>query len=67
MISEQKRQVLEHFRKGRNLYKQMMFAEAVGEFAAALKADPADYPSKVYLGRCKHYAKHPPDPDWDGV
>jgi len=45
----------------------MQFADAFKMFAEALKVDPEDTPSKVYLARCKHYAKNPPPPDWDGV
>jgi len=67
MITDEKRQVLEHFRQGRNLYKQMQFAEAFKVFASALRIDPEDTPSRVYLARCKHYAQNPPAPDWDGV
>jgi Flp pilus assembly protein TadD len=67
MVTDEKRQVMDLFRQGRNLYKQMQFAEAFKRFAEALKIDPEDQPSKVYLARCKHYAKNPPPPDWDGV
>ncbi|MFP4113280.1 MAG: hypothetical protein ACOC2Y_02440 [Spirochaetota bacterium] len=67
MISEPKRRVLELFREGRELYKQMKFAEAYRTFGQALKIDPSDGPSKAYLARCKHYAKNPPSPEWDGV
>ncbi len=67
MISEEKRQVLEHFNKGRRLYKLMQFEDARKEFALALKTDPEDGPSKVYFARCKHYIETPPPEDWDGV
>ena len=67
MLTEEKRQVLDCFRQGRNLYKQMQFAEAYKMFGEALKIDPEDKPSKVYMLRCKNYAKNPPPPDWDGV
>lgn len=67
MISQEKRRVIELFGQGRNLYKEMRFAEAYRRFGEALRIDPEDTPSKVYLARCKHYAKNPPPPDWDGV
>ena len=67
MITEEKAQVLEHFSKGRKLYKLMEFEEAKEHFARALKVDPDDGPSKVYYVRCKHYIENPPPEDWDGV
>lgn len=67
MITEEKREVLDLFRKGRNLYKKMEFGDAYRAFGEALRIDPEDGASKVYLARCKHYAKTPPPPDWDGV
>lgn len=67
MITEEKAKVLDLFRQGRNLYKQMKFAEAYKYFVEALKVDPDDHPSKIYVKRCRLYAKNPPPPDWDGV
>ncbi|TVQ24112.1 MAG: hypothetical protein EA382_08775 [Spirochaetaceae bacterium] len=67
MVTEARRQVLELFREGRNLYKQMDFAGAFRKFDEALAADPDDGPSKVYRARCKHYVDNPPPEDWDGV
>lgn len=67
MITEEKRQVLDFFAEGRKLYKLMEFESARDCFAQALKVDPEDGPSKVYLARCKHYVENPPPEDWDGV
>jgi hypothetical protein len=67
MITEEKKQVLEHFAEGRKLYKLMKFDEARAAFARALKLDPDDGPSKVYLARCKNLIENPPPEDWDGV
>ncbi|MFP4483649.1 MAG: tetratricopeptide repeat protein [Spirochaetaceae bacterium] len=67
MISEEKQKVLEHFAQGRKLYKLMEFAEAEKQFIRALKIDPNDGPSKVYVARCRHYIENPPPEDWDGV
>lgn len=67
MITEEKAQVLEHFSRGRKLYKLMEFEQAKEHFAQALKIDPEDGPSKVYYARCKHYIENPPPEDWDGV
>lgn len=67
MITEEKKQVLEHFAEGRKHYKLMQFDEARKCFAQALKVDPEDGPSKIYYLRCKHYVDNPPPEDWDGV
>ncbi|HEY9593742.1 MAG TPA: tetratricopeptide repeat protein [Spirochaetia bacterium] len=67
MVTEEKKQVLEAFKEGRNFYKLMRFDDALSSFARALKIDPEDGPSKVYYARCKHYIENPPPEDWDGV
>lgn len=67
MISQEKQRVLDLFARGRKLYKLMQFEEAFSHFAQALKLDPNDGPSKVYLARCRHYVENPPPEDWDGV
>jgi tetratricopeptide (TPR) repeat protein len=67
MITEEKKEVLEHFAEGRKLYKLMSFKDAREAFARALKIDPDDGPSKVYYERCEHYIENRPAEDWDGV
>ena len=67
MISPEKEQVLELFRKGRRHYKLREFREAYTCFTEALKIDPKDGPSELYRKRCVVYAKSPPPEEWDGV
>jgi tetratricopeptide (TPR) repeat protein len=67
MITEEKKQALELFAAGRKFYKLMKFAEARETFLKALKADPSDSPSKVYIERCDYYISNPPPEDWDGA
>ena len=67
MISETRKQVLDLFAEGRELYKNRSFTEAMAKFADALKLDQDDGPSKVYYARCKMYLDNPPPPEWDGV
>ncbi len=67
MITEEKKKVLQFFAEGRKSYKLMEFDAARESFVKALKVDPEDGPSKVYLARCKHYIDSPPPEDWDGV
>lgn len=67
MITEEKKQLLQYFAEGRKSYKLMDFESARTFFSKALKIDPEDGPSKVYLSRCRHYIENPPPEDWDGV
>lgn len=67
MITEEKKKAIEIFAEGRKLYKLQQFEQARDRFAEALRVDPSDGPSKVYLARCKLYIDSPPPEDWDGV
>jgi adenylate cyclase len=52
------------FCQGLTLYRQGDFNKAAILFEQGSEKDP---PCVVYLSRCKHFLKHPPPPDWDGV
>jgi adenylate cyclase len=67
MLPPVKRQVVERFTEGLACYKDRKFPEAKERFDAALKLDPADGPSRVYLARTQDYLTSPPPADWDGV
>ena len=67
MITEGKKQLLQYFAEGRKSYKLMDFETAKYSFIEALKIDPEDGPSKIYLERCELYIESPPPEDWDGV
>jgi len=67
MVSDKKKKVVELFTQGRREYKLMEFKKAKQYFSEALKVDPEDGPSKVYLERCEHLIESPPPEDWDGV
>ena len=67
MISDSKREVLNLFAEGRELYKKRDFRAALAKFKAAYMIDPSDGPSKVFGARCKHFIENPPPEDWDGV
>ena len=62
-----KRQVVDLFEQGLKLYRERYWAEAKGKFAQALEYDPAEGPSKIFIGRCDAFAMDPPPPGWDGV
>ncbi len=66
-VSAEKKQVIELYLKGLELYRDMQFTDAKQKFEAALEIDPDDGPSKTYLGRCEQYVIDPPEPDWDRI
>jgi len=49
------------------LYRDRNWDQAIRLFTEALKANPADRPSSLYLQRCEIYRKTPPPDNWDGV
>ncbi|MBI5790487.1 MAG: GAF domain-containing protein [Rhodocyclales bacterium] len=60
-------EVLEAFGTGLSLYRQRDWTAAERSFRQALAGHPEDGPSKIYLERCRVYAKEPPPDEWDGV
>ena len=57
---------LEYFRSGKNHYTDGNFSEAIKIFTLALKANPNDRVSELYVERCTDLlAKQPKD--WNGV
>ena len=67
MITKQKEDLLKYYNQGLAAYKQKKWDEAIKAFNMALKIDPEDGPSRVYLQRSKEYKETPPPADWDGV
>jgi adenylate cyclase len=63
--------LLDAFQKGRTLYRNRHWDDALAEFA---KADalareagrPGDAPSQVFMERCKEFKESAPAADWDG-
>ncbi len=51
---------------GLGAYRARRFDEAREHFAAALKADPDDAPSREMSPRCDEYIVTPPPADWRG-
>ena len=60
-------EVLEHYEKGMNCYKNLNFKDAIMNFENALKLETEDGPCLTYVNRCKMYLEQPPPKDWDGV
>ena len=67
MITKEKEELLRYYNIGLTAYKQRKWDEAVKAFEMALKVDPDDGPSDLYLTRSKDYREEPPPDDWDGV
>ncbi len=66
-LSSHKQLVVGAYLEGLKAYKRRDFAQAVAKFEAALKLDPTDGPSRVYVERAREFLATPPLPDWDGV
>ncbi len=57
---------LGHYAEGLAGYKNMEWDRAINEFTSSLSIKD-DEVSNMYIKRCKHFKKHPPEKDWDGV
>jgi len=55
------------YAEGLRAYRVRAWHEGAQAFAAALALNPADYPSRMYLERCRGYALQPPAEGWTGV
>jgi adenylate cyclase len=57
---------LENYTQGLAAYKKQDWDRAVAEFKKALVLNEDDV-SGMYIKRSRHFKKHPPGHDWDGV
>ncbi len=53
--------------RGWALYQEAKPSEALGAFADAMRLDPTDRLSRLYLGRCWQLLEHGIPPGWDGI
>ena len=60
-------EVIFAFTEGVAHYRDRKWDQAIRLFSEALRANPADRPSSLYLQRCEIYRKTPPPENWDGV
>src|SRR5207244_11715988 len=60
-------EVLSHFKYGLQVYREGRFKDAMKAFTEALRLNPGDKVSKVYVERCEYFMANPPDADWDGT
>jgi adenylate cyclase len=67
-ISDDKKEIIEIYHKGREYYLKRKFTRAMGEFGTILEDyDKLDKAAALYLARCQQYLQNPPPDDWDGV
>jgi len=56
-----------YFSEGLNRYRQAQWQQAINQFTKALKLNPGDSLSQMYIDRCEALKDNPPEGDWDGV
>ncbi|CCQ73276.1 GAF domain-containing protein [Magnetospira sp. QH-2] len=59
--------VMGHFQEGINHFRAAEWDRAITKFNEALKANPNDACSKMYIERCEHLKEAPPAGEWNGV
>ncbi len=57
----------EHYTQGLIYYRNREWSKAIEEFQQCLMLVPADYPSQLYIERCRQYLVSPPTADWNGA
>lgn len=57
---------INQFRDGIDKYRHARWLDAIAAFENALKFNPSDHLSEIYIDRCRHLTKNPPT-DWHGV
>jgi len=55
------------FESGLALYRDRQWNDAISLFNTVQKLEGGDPASRMYIGRCEEYRKHPPGEEWDGV
>jgi adenylate cyclase len=58
---------LQAYTRGLECYRAGEYAESVSHFEEALRFNPKDTVSAVYLERSRALVANPPPADWDGV
>ncbi len=66
-LDENRRQMLAHYQKGIELYRNRQWREAIQCFEKALESVPDDCPSQLYIKRCREFIQIPPEQEWDGT
>jgi adenylate cyclase len=67
LVSAANLRAVDHYLEGLQRYRERDFQGAIAAFEEALRENPADSPSVMYIDRCRHFLDHPPEEGWDGV
>jgi adenylate cyclase len=59
--------VVSYFNEAMQHYRSARFTKAIGLFTKALEFNPSDKLSALYIERCQHFSKYPPEQNWNGV
>ena len=66
-VSAEMKELIEIYDLGLMFYRERKFKKAIDEFMFALKINPDDGPSQLYLLRSQAYLKKAPPKDWNGI
>ncbi len=58
---------LGYYSEGLKYYYEKSWDKAMDLFIEALKANPDDFPSQMFVDRCEYFKANPPPEVWDGV
>ncbi len=65
-ISDEKKNIKEHYEKALGFYRNRDFPLAMAEFGTVLSLNKDDKAANLHLTRCQHWLQSPPPEDWDG-
>ncbi len=60
-------EVVNNFSHGLACYQKAQWDKAIESFQRALAQNSTDKLSQMYIERCEHMKKNPPDGQWDGI
>ena len=59
-------EVVNHFQDGLALYRSREWERAIARFTEAIRLNPYEQISQMYVERCACFREQPPGDDWDG-
>jgi adenylate cyclase len=66
-VPKQKLQAIDYYHKGRDLFNNRKFEQAIDVFHQALEIEKYDKAAILHIERCRHFLATPPESNWDGV
>jgi adenylate cyclase len=61
------RLLVQQFEKGLAFYRQQRWEDGISCFTKCLEIRPDDHASDLFIKRCRHFQKEPPDAQWSGT